>query len=552
MDWLKRLGGVIALVLIVALAVAYGAMNGGEAGAQASRNAAVEAPQPAAEAAAETAEEAVAARASRPSRVDLAAEAPQAPEEPGEGDGAQAQEEAGEALVWQVGGFPGQPAGLGTLFWHAAGQEPVKLSDVPDEGGGTRVFPCGGDAFSRDGTYLMAYIGGQRGGLYRVPLDAPGEAELERWGDAVALACNGRGRAGFSPDGTRWAYIDYEADAVSSAFPDGVLRVFNAADGSEEVTFDSVVAFELLDSGLYFAQFFTNAQGFADEAVLTWWDGAGMRELTALTPSEDCDWRSASLAAVPEGEGVAFSLGEHCAGGSLWRLVTVTAGGAVTEHVYTQSGGAYLPTAYTNQVYTLSNGEHLLATMPHGRLGNLANLVLVSLETNNVTLVTPEVIVDAFPDGHAMHLQFSPDGEAVAYVSVTANGEYTLHRLTLDGSMEPLSISAGPRGDGISTFFFTPGGDLLYVAGGLDGGDNSLWALPAGSDEPRRVTRGRFLRDAGLATEEVALLLDYVAPDDDHRDPAANLVTVTLENGSRAVLLDGRAAQAWAYPLAWR
>ncbi len=467
--------------------------------------------------------------------------------------GALAQLPSGEALVWQVGGQPDRPEGLGTLFWHAEGSEPVKLSDVPDEGPGTWVFACGADALSRDGDYLMAYIGPQiGGGLYRVPLDQAGEAELERWGDAHSLACNGAGRAAFSPDGSRWAYINYESDATSSVFADGELRVLDTTDGSEQATFDNVVAFALRDDGVYFVQFFTDSQGLSDEVALSFWDGSGVREWAALTPDEDCDWRSAALDVRADAEEVVLSLGEHCPGESFWRLNTVTPDGEVTPHVFIPSGGAYLPNAYINQVYYLAGGEHVLATYPNGRLANLANLVLVTLESNNVTTLTSEVIVDAFPDGRAMNLLFSPDGGTAAYVTATANQDYELHRLALDGGAESLNISAGSRGDLISDMFFTPGGDLLYVSGGADGADNSLWMLAAGEDEPRRVTRGRFLRNAGVATDEVVLLLEYVEPDDDHREPAANLIAISPANGARAVLLEGREAGAWAYPLAWR
>ncbi len=464
------------------------------------------------------------------------------------------QSPAGEALVWQVGGQPGRPVGLGTLFWHAPGREvPVNLSDVPDEGTGTRVFPCGADAFSRDGSYLIAYIGPRSGGLYRVPLEPGTPGTLDRWGDTLALTCNGRGRAGFSPDGTRWAYLDYPADAVSGIFPEGNLRVLDAADGHEIAVLEEVIAFDLLADGAYFVQFFTNPQGRADEAVINWWDGTGVSELQDLTPADDCDWRSAAIDARPDGGAVVVSLGERCEQGSQWRMFTVTREGEAAEHVYMRSGGAFLPDAYINQVYYLPDGEHVLATFPQGRAKNIANLVLVALAQNTATLITSEVTVDAFPDGMAGHLQFAPDGRSVAYVSSTANNEFMLHRLALDGSTVPVSISAGARGETISTFFFHPDGGLLYVAGGADGVDNALWLLPAGADEPERVIRGRFLRDAGLATGEMALLLEYVPADEDNDLPeAANLVTIALGSRSRAALVDGRAVGAWAYPLAWR
>lgn len=463
-----------------------------------------------------------------------------------------------QTLAWQVGGTLGRAEGSGTLVWEAADTDPLRLADVPDEGPGTRVFACGSDAVlaavdEDSAGMMMTFIGAERGGLYSLPLDgASMGGDPVRLGDAHALACVGPGRATFSPDGARWAYIDYPADETrSGAFANGTLRTLAMPDGAETATYDDVVAFALADDALYYVQFFTNTQGLADEAVLTVATGDSTREWVALTPAESCDWTSAALDVSPDGEQVIFSLGEHCPGGSQWRLFSLAGGETPVEHVYMPSGGAFLPASTINQVYYLEDGGHVLAVFPNGRGANIGNLVIVDLENNAVTLVTEGVTVDSAPDGRAQHMQFSPGGRYLAYVSSTANNENFVHRLELDGSFEPVTLSAGPRGDAISAFTWRPDGGLVYVAGGVDGGDNSVFLLPAGATEAQRVARGKFLRDMAEATNEAVTLLDYVEPDDDNREAAADLVLVGFD-GSRSVLVNGRDAAATAYPLLMR
>lgn len=457
-----------------------------------------------------------------------------------------------ETLAWQVGGTLGRPEGTGTLLWEAADTDPIRLMDVPNEGPGTRVFACGSDALlpatDDSPALLMTFIGAERGGLYSVPLGG----DPVRIGDAHALACIGPDRATFSPDGARWAYIDYPADETrSGSFANGTLRVLEMPAGTETASYDDVIAFALEDAALYYVQFFTNAQGLADEAVLTVTTGDSTREWAALAPAEGCDWTSAALDVSPDGEQVIFSLGEHCPGGSQWRLFSLMAGEAPVEHVYMPSGGAFLPATTINQVRYLPGGDQVLAMFPNGRGATIGNLVMVDLVNNAVTLVTEGVTVDSAPDGRAQHMQLSPGGRYLAYVSSTANNELFLHRLELDGSVEPVTLSAGPRGDAISAYAWRPDGGLVYVAGGVDGGDNSVFLLPAGASEAQRVARGKFLRDMAEATNDAVVLLDYVEPDDDNREPAANLVQVGFD-GSRSVLVDGRESTTTAYPLLMR
>jgi len=468
---------------------------------------------------------------------------------------AQEDEAPARALVWLVPGQPGTPAGPGTLVWVAPGQAPVTLAAVPAEGAQARVFACGQDALAPGGDGLVIYAGAETGGLYYVALNA--DSPLTRLGDAHALACNGPDRAAFSPDGGRWAYIAYPADATSrAAFASGTLRILTmpVAEGpapfAEVAAFEEIVAFALGDAGVYAVRFFTDTRGLADEAALIVGDGAGRRELATLAPAGGCDWTSAALAFHPSG-GVILSLGEHCPGGSQWRLFTVGDDGTVAEHVYMAGGGAYLPASTINRVIPLAGGRRILATIPNGRAANIANLVLADLAARTVTLVTEGVTVDAFPGGLARQVQRAPDGRSLAYVSSTANGDHFLHRLALDGSAAPVTISAGSRGDVITAFSFGADGRLAYVAGGTDGQDNALFVLPAGEETPQRVARGRFLRSAGLTTDTGVILLNHVPADPEHPRPAADLVLVGFD-GTQTILLEGRAVDGWGYPLLWR
>lgn len=461
----------------------------------------------------------------------------------------------GRVLVWLAPGQPGAPTGPGTLAWMTPGAAPQPLAEVPSEGPQVRVFACGSDALAPAGDGLVIFVGAETGGLYYVPLIA--EGALTRLGNAHALACNGPGRAAFSPDGRRWAYIDYPADATRRApFASGTLRILTmpAVEGVtpfvEAAAFPEIVAFALGDAGAYAVRFFTDVNGLADEAALIGWDGVASREITTLTPARGCDWTSAALAPYVGG-GVILSLGQHCPGGSQWRLFTVHDDGVATEHVYMPGGGAYLPTSTVNRLIPLADGQRVLATFPNGRAASVANLVLADLAARTVTLVTEGVTVDTFPGGLARLFQRAPDGRFLAYVSSTANDEHFLHRLALDGSIMPVTISAGSRGDIIATFSFGADGRLVYVVGGTGGQDNTLFLLPAGQTTPQRVMRGRFLQSASLVTDAGVILLNHVPADTAYPRTAADLVLAGFD-GSLATLLEGRAVGSWGYPLLWQ
>ncbi|GAB4576295.1 MAG: hypothetical protein Kow0077_32010 [Anaerolineae bacterium] len=457
---------------------------------------------------------------------------------------------APRTLVWLAGGRPGQPAGPGTLAWVKAGSEPVEIAPVPDEGPGTRVLVCGQEAVfaAEEQAAVMLFIGAERGGLYRLTLDdAPA---LTRLADAHALACVGPDRAMFSADGNRWAFIEYPMDVTRRGpYATGRLHVLAMPEGEPAAAVvEDVAAFGLDAGGVYTVQLFPNALGLADEVVLTYWGETGMREMLAMMPADGCDWTSAALDVHEASGQVALSLGEHCPGGSQWRLFTVEGNADPVEHVYMPSGGAFLPASTINQVHYLPEGDQLLAVFPNGRAANIGNLVLVDLTANTVTLVTEGVTVDLFPDGRARHLRYSPGGNYLAYVSSTANNEHFLHRLALDGGFMPDTISAGPRGDAVTTFTWRPDDALVYVAGGVNGLNNALYVLPAGEETPQRVIRGKFVLDVGQASPTAVTLLNHRAPDDDFPDPTADLVQVGFD-GLQQVLLDGRESGLVAYPL---
>ncbi len=467
-------------------------------------------------------------------------------------------QEGPTTLVWLAPGSPGSPQAAGTLAWLTAAGESTWQAAVPDEGREMRLFACGPDAVRtvappEDGqpsavepySVLMAFVGAEQGGLYAVPLDGSGEPV--RLADAHRLACVGPDRAGFSPDGARWAFIEFPAGVTASQqYPSGELRVLAMPSGAQVAAFPDVVAFALEERGAVIVQFFTDARRLADEAVVSLWDGSAVQEWAVLSPAPGCDWTSAALDIQGEMRDAILSLGQRCAGGSQWRLFRLAAGGSPVEHVYMPVGGAYLPTSTINQV-TFIGQDLALATYPNGRAANIANLVRVDLATDSVTLVTSGVTVDTFPAGRAQHLRFSPDGRSLAYTSSTANSEEFLHRLALDGDSAPLTIGAGSRGDVIGAYTWRPDGALVYLAGGIDGADNALFVLPAGAAEPLRILRGRFVQGALAVTDGAAMLLDSVGPAGSGTR-TANLVRVGYD-GAAALVMDGQAARAVAYPL---
>ena len=106
----------------------------------------------------------------------------------------------------------------------------LPIMDIPEDA--TRVVPCGDKATSPDGRFFAFYVGGDAGTLYLMDgANSPVQVD-----DAEYLVCLGNGTFQFTPDSRRFGYIDFLPGVTREEYPDGVLKLFDAASAGEIAT----------------------------------------------------------------------------------------------------------------------------------------------------------------------------------------------------------------------------------------------------------------------------------------------------------------------------
>jgi WD40 repeat protein len=388
--------------------------------------------------------------------------------------------------------------------------------------------------------------------------------------EVVRSACLGAGTFRFSPDGSQFGFIDYEAGAAGSSFADGFLKIHDAATGEMLYQTESVTAFDIGGGVTAFVNFFTNDQGEADEVAVQIWNGENDREVATLRPDDteetgQCRFVSASVNVLPNGQ-LSLVLGQRCdqTGTTTWQLYTVnpaerTATRAASEPVT----GGYQAFARTNTQFVSPDGNGFLFTVPDGITANTAGLYLTPLDS-----LTPQVVVErqivmpavttpanATPD-------VSPDGRWLAMVQTSPNNENTLLIYDLsDLTLSPISYSAGSPGDVISAMQFTPDGSrLIAVVGGDDQANNSIVAFNLADGSDFRVERGRFNSYLALSQDGAQLAIgDWQVLEDPNEPPYLNLVSIDINESASTTLFEGAVVQdgevveqSFAVPLAYR
>ncbi|MEZ4669160.1 MAG: WD40 repeat domain-containing protein [Anaerolineae bacterium] len=466
-------------------------------------------------------------------------------------------------LVWVGNGTaPGKHSASnpGQLAWMDGTGLAEPLMDVPPQT--SRVQACGDASISPDGQQYAFYVGLDAGSLYIMH----GSDQPIKLDDVNALTCVGSGTFQFSPNSSRIGYIAYEADAAGSEFPDGFLKVRNVADQSEAFRYENVTAFDLTDDGAAFVSFFTNDKNEADEAAVMWWDGSSQQEVATLKPaSEDCKFTSASVAILPDGK-LLLVMGHRCKKGDTstnWQLYAVNP----TERSATLAASASQPGAFaafarTNVIFVSPAGDRAYFMVPDGIESNTAGLKAVNLGDLSLTDVVDKQLVAATYSGGANAFpRLSPDGKWLAAVMTSPNNENTLQIWNLaDSNVAPISLSAGSRGDTVSSMAFTPDGSkLMAVIGGDNTANNSLIAVELATGRDLRVARGHFGPGLTISPDGNGIaLLDWQIPEDTKEPPYANLITVEAASGATTTLFagadiqDGKVVnQRFALPMLW-
>jgi hypothetical protein len=456
------------------------------------------------------------------------------------------------------------------VFFNPDGSTETIL-DLPD--GTTRVTSCGSNAESSSGAYafvVTATTGGEEKGTVYLMQGASSELKTVA-SDLNPASCVGSAPFQFSPDGSRFAFLDWPLGATNMVSPYGILRIFNTADASQVASFENVTEFKLTDTGALFVNFFPNDDGEATEVAVTTWDGTVDTEVTSLVAEEEnrCYYTSSSIAQVASG--LISIMGYRCDRGdntnTQWQLYLIdpnnrTAQLAVGEN----AAGRFFVFSDTNAIFAAPDGNSILFALPDG-----INNQSVSLYSSPVSSISPTVVLDRsgimpavsdLPyDANNAVAQVSPNGRYLAMVVNTPDNSANLHVYDLsDTSTQPIVIDAGDPGDTVASMVFSAASDRLYYVAGTDqGGNNSLFALDLTTGAESRIRRGRYAQIVLSPDGTTLAAMNWVEfdPEEDRYltlevvDVASTVPTVIYIGGE--VGEDGKLANAsFAYPLSWR
>ncbi|MBL8154749.1 MAG: PD40 domain-containing protein [Anaerolineae bacterium] len=469
-----------------------------------------------------------------------------------------------QLLVWLgVGAAPGQHSATepGRIAYLDGAGVSTPLLEVPSQT--SRVQPCGDAPVSPNGQYAAFFLGLDAGTLYLVK-DVQKPAAVT---EVRPLTCLGGGTFSFSPDSSRMVFINFEAGAEQSEFPDGLLQVHNTADMSEVFRYENVTAFDVRDEGIDFVSFFTNDRNEADEAAVLWWSGSSTVEVATLNPAaDDCKFTSASVKALPDGK-LLMVLGHRCTSGetrTAWQLYAVDPSArSATLAATDYQAGTFASFARTNRIFSSPDGNLAFFTVPDGVTANTVGLKLVKVDDLAISdWFERQVVMPSFSGSPNAFPRVSPDGRWLAAVVTSPNNENTLYIWSLaDASVAPITLRAGSAGDTISSLVFSADSSrLVLVAGGSDAADNSLIAVDLATGTDFRVARGRFGGGLTLSPDGgYAAVLDWQKVDDPKEPPYANLVVIAIQNSVATTLytgadvVDGKVTnQTFAFPLLWR
>lgn len=436
------------------------------------------------------------------------------------------------------------------------------LLDIPSNA--SRVTACGDDASSPDGRNFAFYVGGTAGSLYLI--NAANTPVLVD--DVEYHACLGSGTFQFSPDGRRFAYIDYGRNSSDDEYSDGTLRIFDAATISEAAHFENVTAFDLRDDGVIFVSLFTNNRGEADEAAVTLWDGAAERELVTLLPTgERCRFTSASVSAAADQSTAGLVLGQRCITGNpatQWQFYLIhLADRSATLAASEYQPGAFVPFARTNQVFFSPDSRYAFFTIPDGVTVSTVTLAAVQLADMTISpIIDRQMVMPGVIGMTSAAPRFSPDGQWLAAAVTSPNNDNQIAAVSLaDPATPPIGISAGSRGDVISALEFTRDSrQIVYIAGATEGGDNTVLTLDLEMGSERRVARGHFDRALAISPDGgTAALIDWQRVENPRQPMYANLILLDLASSTVTTLftgadvVDGEVTNLRsAEPLAWR
>ena len=430
------------------------------------------------------------------------------------------------------------------------------------------VQRCSSQPFSADGRRFAFFAsqpaeGGERGMLYQMT-DFGAPATI---GATHTLTC-AHDHFGYSPDGAQLAYIDFLQFGDADENVMGTLRVLNADTLDEQGRFERTTSFTFSDSELLFLQFFPNADNAVDEVAISAWDGTVSREVSAITARANCRYSGGDIS--PAGEGfIAVLLGERCRGNARarWQIYLVDRETQSSTLIASaEQPGGYFPATQTYNMYTPPSGEQTVFSFADGLTRDTASIYALDFQAPE----TPEVIVDrAAIMRRYVPLRFnlpdiapaarSRDGNFWA-VSVNPPGSSELAVIDFNALDATIQIPITRAGDAVRAMAFTPDSStLVYVAGGLEGADTSLYHLDLTLGVENRVARGQFAPAIAVRADKAAALVQYRMTSEARPRPYTDLVLVEADGAQRdllgGIVLDEQGffvGFRYIVPLAWR
>ena len=434
----------------------------------------------------------------------------------------------------------------------------------------TRVTACG-DASTTSDNNVFAFMtsvsaaGNETASLHLIRgISSEVETVAE---DLNPITCVGSSSFHFSPDGSRFGFIDFPASANNAVSPLGRLLIYDTVNVEQLANIENVTDFTLTDSGAVFANFFLNSDNQATEVAISSWDGSNDREISTLRAEENCYYTSASVAPVSDNR-IAAVLGYRCSGAATqWQLQLVNTDDNTAQLEATEaSGGQYFGFTDTNVTWASPDGATLWLTVPDGVSNRTASLMYTAVDSIDMNTVIDRFAVmpavsDLPYDANNATARLSPNGQYLAVVRNDSSNNAVLYIVNLaEPTLAPIQFDAGDNGDTIATLAFSQdSSELVFVAGTDEGGNNALVRIDLATGNETRIARGRYAQIVTSPDASQIAAMSWNVFDEDE-DPYLNLVVVDAESGDETVIFEGGEVNAegrlinpqFAYPLSWR
>lgn len=470
-------------------------------------------------------------------------------------------------LVWVAEAQrPGRQPGNdpGKLVWIDSAGNFTDFLNLPQAT--SHVMTCGQTAsVSPDGESLAFYVGADIGTLHIL---RGTDSLFVVDPDFHAMGCAGNGTFEFFPDSSKFAYIDYDPGSLAGSYGDGTLRIYNNVTFEQIASFETVSDFSIGGESVAFVRFFEDNRNEANEAAIVLWDGESDREVATLFAETNCLYNSAGIELLPSGNIIAI-MGHRCSTGDTrtnWQYFVIDpTNRTATQITQSPQAGRFFAFSRMNSIFTSPDGATTYFTVPDGLTNHTVTLNQVDMGSMSMTPVSAQNVIMSRYSNNPFAAENHPtiqssDGVWLSMVQNNANSEAILSLFDLaQPSLPPIDLSAGSRGDQIVELEFTPDNSrVIYVAGGNNGEDNSLWGVDLITGNNFRIRRGQY--GWGVVSPDGGrIALINWEPTENNRPPYATLVIVDIDEATETLLFNGGelvnnelTGVRFALPIAWR